>query len=132
MINIKHTETSFLHYWRTVNRFIIQSSLKVTGITLETLGKESKLQFQLKNITTAIPHSIEFNKRTITDPTAMSNVFNNYFTFIADKTKSNIKFLSKHYTDYLFNTSTNMFFLTSSNKNEIFLCLRFPQIIWSN
>ena len=48
MKNIKNTETSSPHYWRKVNRFIIQNTLKVTGITLEILGKESKLQFQLK------------------------------------------------------------------------------------
>ena len=34
----------------------------------------------MKNITATVPHSIEFNNKTIADPTAMSNVFNNYFT----------------------------------------------------
>ena len=48
----------------------------------------------------------------------MSNVFNNYFTSTAEKTKSNIKFLPKH-TDYLFSTNTNTFFLTPTDKNEI-------------
>ena len=52
----------------------------------------------IKNITTSIPHSIEFNNRTI-----MSNVFNNYVTSIAEKTK--------HYRDYLSSTNTNTFFL---------------------
>ena len=55
----------------------------------------------IKNITAAVPHSIEFNNKTITDSTAMSNVFNNYFTFIAKKTNSNIKFSPKHYANYL-------------------------------
>ena len=66
-----------------------------------------------------MPHSIEFNNRTITDPTAMSNVFNNYFTSIAKKTNSNVKFSTKHYTDYLSYTNTNTFFLTPTDKNEI-------------
>ena len=43
MKNIKNTETSTPHYRRKVKRFIIQNTLKVTGITLEILGKESKL-----------------------------------------------------------------------------------------
>ena len=74
----------------------------------------------IKNITTTIPHSIEFNNRTITDPTAMSNVFNNYFIFIAEKLKKiYIKFLSKYYTDYLSNINTNTFFITPTDKNEI-------------
>ena len=54
--------------------------------------KGIKTIISIENITTTIPHSIEFNNRTVTDATAMSNVFNNYFTFIAEKTKSNIKF----------------------------------------
>ena len=73
----------------------------------------------IKNNTATIPNSVEFNNRTITDPTAMSNVFNNYFTSIAEKTKSNIKFSPKHYTDHLSNTNTNTFILTPTDKNEI-------------
>ena len=49
----------------------------------------------------------------------MSNFFNNFFTSIAEKTKSNIKFSSKHYTDYLSNTNTTAFFLSPTDKNEI-------------
>ena len=43
MKNIKNTETSAPHYLRKVNRFVIENTLKVIGITLEILGKESKL-----------------------------------------------------------------------------------------
>ena len=49
----------------------------------------------------------------------MSNFFNNYFTSIAEKTKSNIRFSPKHYADYLSSTYTNTFFLTPTAKNEI-------------
>ena len=80
--------------------------------------KGIKTIISIKNITTTIPHSIEFNNRPITDPTAMSNVFNNYFTSIAEKKKSNIKFSPKH-TNYLPNTNTNTFLLTRTDKNEI-------------
>ena len=55
----------------------------------------------IKNIAATVPHSIKFNNKTITDPTAMSNVFNNYFTFIVKKINSNIKFSLKHDTGYL-------------------------------
>ena len=70
--------------------------MKVTGITSEILGKESKTIIFMKNIRTTIPHLVQFNRKTITDPTAMSNVFNNCFTFIAENTKSNIKFSLKN------------------------------------
>ena len=42
--------------------------------------KGVKTIISIKSITTTISHPIEFNNRTITDPTSMSNVFNNYFT----------------------------------------------------
>ena len=44
----------------------------------------------MKNITTTVPHSIEFNSRTITDLTVISNIFNNYFISISKKTNSKI------------------------------------------
>ena len=53
----------------------------------------------------------------------MNNVFNNYFISIAEKTKSNIKLLPKHYTDYLANVNTNTFFLTPTIKKEISLII---------
>ena len=72
-----------------------------------------------KNVTTAVPHSIEFHNRTVTDFTAMSNVFNSYFTSIAEKRNPNIKFSPKHYTDYVSHTNINTFFLTPTDENEI-------------
>ena len=81
--------------------------------------KGIKTIISIKNITTTVPHSTEINNRTITDPTAMSNVFNNYSTSVAKKTNSNIKFSPKYYTDYLSYTNTTTFFLTPTDKNEI-------------
>ena len=86
---------------------------------IKNTWKSIKTITSIKNIRTKIPHSIEFNNRTITDPTAMSNVFNNYFTSIAGKMKSNIKFSPKHYLDYLSNTNINTIFLTPTDKSEI-------------
>ena len=57
--------------------------------------KGIKTKISIKNITTTVPHSTEFNNRTITDPTAMSNAFNKYFISIAKKTNYNIKFSPK-------------------------------------
>ena len=90
---------------------------------IRNIWKGIKTIISIKNLTTTIPHSIEFHNRTITDPTTMSNVFNKYFTSIAEKTKLNIKFLPKHQKDYLFSTNTNTFFLTPTDKNEISLII---------
>ena len=103
----------------------MHNALKVTGITWKNTWKGIKTIISIKNITTTITQSIKFNNRTIEDPTARSNVFNNYFTSIAEKTKSNIKFLSIHYADYLSNTNTNTFFLTPTGKNTISFIISF-------
>ena len=86
---------------------------------IKNTWKGIKTIISINNITTTIPYSIDFNNRTITYPTVMSNVFNNCFPSVAEKTKSNIKFLPKHYTHYLSNTNTNKFFLTPTGKNKI-------------
>ena len=86
---------------------------------IKNTWKGIKTIISIKSISTTVPHSIEFNNRTVTDPTAMSNVFNNFFTSIAKKTNSNIKFSPKHYTDHLSYTNTNTFFLTLTDANEI-------------
>ena len=80
--------------------------------------KEINTIILIKNITTTIPQSIGLNNRTITDPTSMSNVFNNYFISIAEKTKSNIEFFPKNYIDYLSNITTNTFFLILTVKKD--------------
>ena len=66
---------------------------------IKNTWKGIKTVISVKNITATVPHSIEFNNKIITDHTAMSNAFNNYFTSTAKKTNSNIKFSPKHYTD---------------------------------
>ena len=66
---------------------------------IKNIWKGIKTVILITNITTILPHSIEFNNRIIRDPAAMSNVFNNCFTFIAKEANSNIKFLPKHYAD---------------------------------
>ena len=67
---------------------------------IKNTWKGIKIIISIKNITTTVPHSIEFNNRTISDPTATSNIFNNYFTSTAKKINSDIKFSPKHYIDY--------------------------------
>ena len=90
---------------------------------IKNTWKGIKTIISIKNITATLPHSIKFNNKTITDLTAMSNVFNNYFTSIFKKINSNIKFSPKHYTDYLSYSNTSTSFLTPTHKNEISLII---------
>ena len=49
----------------------------------------------------------------------ISNIFNNYFSSIASKTKLNISFLHKHFSDFLKNRSNISFFVSPTGKTEI-------------
>ena len=49
-------------------------------------NKVMKTSILIKNIPTKIPHLTEFSNRTTASRTDMGNVFNNYFTSIAEKT----------------------------------------------
>ena len=81
---------------------------------IKNTWKGIKTIISINNIITTILHSIEFISRTITDPTVMCNVFNNYFTSMDEETKSNIKLSLKHYTNYLSNTNTKYLLLNSN------------------
>ena len=54
---------------------------------IRSTWKRIKTIISIKNIATTMPYSIQLSNRTIKDPTAMSNVLNNYFTSIAEKIK---------------------------------------------
>ena len=49
----------------------------------------------------------------------ISNIFNNYFATIAEKTKENINPSTKHFSEFLKNRTQNSFFLSPTNKSEI-------------
>ena len=86
---------------------------------IKNTWKGIKTKIPIENIASTMTRSIEFNNRFTADLRAMSNVFNNWFTFIGKKTSSNFKFSKKYYTEYLSNTNTNTFLLLSTDKNEI-------------
>ena len=49
----------------------------------------------------------------------ISNIFNNYFSSIANKEKLNISFSHKHFSDFLKNRSDISFFVNPKDKTEI-------------
>ena len=55
----------------------------------------------LNNLSSDIPITLSVNDVTISDPCDIANTFNNYFSSIAKKTKDNINYSHKHYSDYL-------------------------------
>ena len=51
----------------------------------------------IKNLYSDIPKSLFCNGSTITNKVEISNMFNNYFATIAEKTKKNINPSPKHF-----------------------------------
>ena len=55
----------------------------------------------------------------VSNPTAISNIFNNYFSAIANKTKHNISFSHKHFSCFLKYKSNITCFIKVIDKTEI-------------
>ena len=56
---------------------------------------------------------------TVTNPNKIANIFNDYFSTIAEKTKRKVKFLNKSLDEFLQHTNGNSFFLKPAASDEI-------------
>ena len=63
--------------------------------------------------------TLNVDNGTTSNPVEIANVFNKYFSTIAEKTKSNIKYTHKHFSDYLNNRTAESFFLSPTSKEEV-------------
>ena len=68
---------------------------------IKNTSKGIKSIITLKNLFPDIPKSLSCNGLTITNKVEISNIFNNYFATIAEKTKENINPSHKHFPDFL-------------------------------
>ena len=73
-----------------------------------------------------IPKILVSNDTTSTEPIEIENIPNNFFTSIAAKTKENIKYSHKHFSNYFKNRSDNSFFLSPTDKYEIISIISSP------
>ena len=73
----------------------------------------------INNTHSNIPKSLVSNDTTIAEPIKIANIFNNFFTSIAAKTKASIKYSHKHFSNFLKNRSDDSFFLSPTDKYEI-------------
>ena len=56
---------------------------------------------------------------TVTDPLHNANIFNDYFSSIAEKTKANIKFSNKSFQDFLHHPNAESLFVTTTDAHEV-------------
>ena len=56
---------------------------------------------------------------TVTDPLRIANIFNGYFSSIAEKTKANVKFSNKSFQDFLHHPKEESLFITPTDAHEV-------------
>ena len=68
---------------------------------IKNIWKGLKSTLNIKNISVDIPKTLLVNGTTISNPMEISNIFHNYFSSTATKTRLNISFSHKHFSDFL-------------------------------
>ena len=101
---LKQRKTNYYNHYFKSNWNSIKNTWK--GIKSITTIKEFLLRFSVDGA-------------TISNPMEMSDISNNYFSSIANKTKLNISFSHKHFSDFLKNRSNISFFISPTDKTEI-------------
>ena len=100
---MKQSKTNYYNHYFETN----WNSIKKTR-------KGLKFILNVKNISTDISKSL-----IISNPTAISNIFKNYFSSTANKTERNISLLQKHFSDFVKNRSNISLFVCPTDKTEI-------------
>ena len=87
--------------------------------SIKNTWKGLKSILNIKNISADIPKTLTVDGTTISNPLEISNIFSNYFSTIAAKTKLNISFSHKNFSDFLKNRSIIFIFVSPTDKTEI-------------
>ena len=82
------------------------------------IWKGIKSIITLKDITSSVPRTISQGENLITNPYDIANIFNNYFSSVADTAKENIKYSHQHFSDYLNNQCNNDLFIQPTDSED--------------
>ena len=77
----------------------------------------------LRSSTSPPPMCVNGGNRLVTDPTVISDSFNNYFVSIAESIRKNIPLASKHFSSFLKHPVGNAIFLSPTDLS--FLCFSY-------
>ena len=105
---LKQNKTNYYNHYFETN----WNSIKDTWKGIESI-------LNIKNISADIPKSLTVDGTTISNPMAISKIFDHYFSSVANKMKLNILFSHKHFSDFLKNRSDISFFVSPTDKTEI-------------
>ena len=87
--------------------------------SIENTRKGIKYILNIKSVSADNLKSLTVDGTTISNPIAISNIFNNYFSSIDNNTKRNISCSHKSFSDFLKNRSNISFFVSPTDKKEI-------------
>ena len=73
----------------------------------------------MKNVISTVPKTLSHGENTITNPFKIANIFNKYFTSVADTAKQSINYSHKNFSEYLKHQSNNSIFIQPTDSEEI-------------
>ena len=85
------------------------------------IWKGIKSIITLKDITSSVPRTISQGENLITNPYDIANIFNNYFSSVADTAKENINYSHKHFSTFLNNQFNNSIFIQTTDSEEMLI-----------
>ena len=86
---------------------------------IKNTWKGIKSILNINNTQSNIPKILVSNNTTSAEPIEIANIFNNFFTSVAAKTKESIKYSHKQFSNFLKARSDDSFFLSPTDKYEI-------------
>ena len=105
---LKQSKTTYCNHYFETNWY----SIKNTWNSLKSI-------LNIKNISADVPNTLTIDGTTFSNPMQISNIFDNYFSSFATKTKFGISFSHKHFSDFLKNRFNTSFFVSPTGKTEI-------------
>ena len=73
----------------------------------------------IKHLSGSNIHMLTHKGATVTDPLRFGNIFNAYFSSMAEKTKANIKISNKSFQDFLYHPNEESLFITPIDAHEV-------------
>ena len=90
---------------------------------LKNIWKGIRSLIAIKHSPTSNMHMLTHKGATVTDSSHIVNIFNDYFSSIAEKTKANVKFSNKSFQDFSHHPNADSLFITPTDAHEVNLII---------
>ena len=90
---------------------------------LKNIWKRIRSLIGIKHSSASNIHILTHKYATVADPLRIANIFNDYISSIAEKTKANIKFSNKSFQDFLHHPNEESLFITPTDAHEVNLVI---------